>query len=309
MTEGETPVCGATIKYFDSNQNKSVVRTDAKGVAYLFPKEEEGSFTVTSGESSERVSFTKENRELTVDFTAAQEKSNLIKLMFVIDATGSMGDEMDYVAAELTDVVHRVAAQATGVKIELALLFYRDNGDNEKFAYHGFVTVSEEQGLASQVKIILDQSATGGGDTPEAVDEALLMGASKDWGTENSTNLMVLVLDAPPHGDESNRDTTFAALSKAAEKGIRICPVLCSGADNFCEYVTRLAALVTGGTSVFVTDDSGIGGAHLDPELPDATVEKLNDLLVRLIVGYHTGDFGTPVAWDQGAGRQGQEQD
>ena len=297
VKRGETPLSGVKVRYVDEAQKQWISRTDAQGVAYLFPNAKEGTVRVTDGESEQSLTFTQEHRDLVFDLESGKEKANLIKIMFVIDATGSMGDEMEYIAAELTDVVHRVAEQANGVKIDLALLFYRDDGDREKFAYHDFVNVTEEEGLKQQVKVLNAQRAEGGDDIPEAMDEALLMAAGKDWGEENSTNLMFLVLDAPPHEEGIHHINTMNALNAAAAKGIRLCPVLCSGADSFCEYVTRLGALLTGGTSVFVTDDSGIGGEHLDPDLPDATVEKLNDLLVRLVVGYHTGEFPEPVAW------------
>jgi hypothetical protein len=45
-------------------------------------------------------------------------------------------------------------------------------------------------------------------------------------------------------------------------------------------------AVVTNATYVFITDDSGIGGSHLKPLVEDFDVEKLNDLLVRLISNY-----------------------
>ena len=300
VKNGEIPAVGATVTYTDSNQVEWIAKTDLGGAAYLFPTADEGALTVASGETKKSVNFTAENRDLSVDLSANEEKANLVKLMFVIDATGSMGDEMDYLAAELSDVIHRVAAQANGVKIDLALLFYRDDGDQEKFAYSDFETVSEEEGLKKQLRVLDAQYATGGGDTPEALDEALVLAAEKNWGEENSTKLMFLVLDAPSHRLLENRNRTSSAVKTAAAKGIRICPVLCSGADLFCEYVTRTAAILTGGTSIFITDDSGIGGSHIDPELPDVTVEKLNDLLVRLIVGYHTGDFGEAKVWNEG---------
>ena len=300
VKNGEEPVVGATVTYCDPKQVSWTARTDISGVAYLFPKEDEGALTISSGKGTASATFTAENRDLAIDLSENEAHANLVKIMFVIDATGSMGDEMDYLAAELADVIHRVAAQANGVKIDLALLFYRDDGDQEKFAYSDFETVSQEAGLKKQLKVLDEQYATGGGDTPEAVDEALVLAAEKNWGEENSTKLMFLVLDAPSHQTVTNRNRTSSAVKTAAEKGIRICPVLCSGADLFCEYVTRTAAILTGGTSIFITDDSGIGGSHLDPDLPEVTVEKLNDLLVRLIVGYHTGDFGEAKAWNAG---------
>lgn len=309
VKNGEEPVFGAKVVYYDESQNKWISRTDKAGVAYLFPKSESGSVTVSSGESERVVAFSAEQKDLTVDLAESDGQINLIKIMFVIDATGSMGDEMRYITAELTDVVSRVAEQANQVRIDLALLFYRDDGDKEKFAYSDFVTVTTKEGLEEQLKVLKEQRAEGGDDYPEAADEAAVMAVEKDWGEENSTKLMFLVLDAPCHGEKENIARCASAVKTAAEKGIRICPILCSGADlwveeglpaRITEYLTRMGALLTGGTMIFVTDDSGIGGEHVDPDLPDVTVEKMNDLLVRLIVGYHTGDFGTPKPYDEG---------
>ena len=294
VTKGGEPAVGVKVAYTYPNQLDWASKTDVNGVAYIFPSEDAGKVTVEGQEFE----FSAENRELSVELDKADANVNVVKIMFVIDATGSMGDEMRYIAAELTDVVSRVAEQADQVKIELALLFYRDHGDQEIFAYHDFEVVTESKGLENQLAVLKAQRADGGGDYPEAVDEAMVMAVNKDWGNENSTNLVFLVLDAPSHEEKDNIARCAEAVKGAAAKGIRICPVLCSGADTLCEYTTRMGALLTGGTSIFVTDDSGIGGEHLDPDLPDAVVERLNDLMVRLIVGYHTGDFGTPIPYE-----------
>ena len=42
----------------------------------------------------------------------------------------------------------------------------------------------------------------------------------------------------------------------------------------------------TGGTYVFLTDDSGIGNSHIKATVGDHKVEKLADLMVRLIKKY-----------------------
>ena len=59
----------------------------------------------------------------------------------------------------------------------------------------------------------------------------------------------------------------------------------------------REAAIYTGGTFIYVTDDSGIGGEHHDPDIPNVTVELLGSLMVRVVKGYHTGSFDDPVYW------------
>ncbi|RXM39331.1 hypothetical protein BOQ62_12185 [Chryseobacterium sp. CH21] len=46
----------------------------------------------------------------------------------------------------------------------------------------------------------------------------------------------------------------------------------------------RTFALLTNGTYTFLTDDSGIGNSHIKPTIDSYEVEKLNDLLLRLIL-------------------------
>ena len=48
---------------------------------------------------------------------------------------------------------------------------------------------------------------------------------------------------------------------------------------------------------MWITNDSGIGGDHYDPDVKNAVVERLNDLLVRLINGYKTGIFADPIPY------------
>ena len=88
----------------------------------------------------------------------------------------------------------------------------------------------------------------------------------------------------------------------AAQMGIRICPIICSGTNTLTEYLVREAAIHTGGTFIYITDDSGIGNPHHDPELPNVVIEALNDMLVRLINGYHTGEFAPPVYYKSSIG-------
>ena len=53
---------------------------------------------------------------------------NLLDVMFVVDATGSMGDEINYLKAELEDVINRVKANDAELEVNLGSVFYRDHG-------------------------------------------------------------------------------------------------------------------------------------------------------------------------------------
>jgi hypothetical protein len=296
VRSGDEPLGGVKVvaRGGDTNSIFTAV-TDANGVAYLFIDAEHG--TVSAGDAV--AEFSVDDRDIELSLEADDEKLNVIDLMFVVDVTGSMGDELEYLKNEVADVINRVSASNEGAKINLALLFYRDAGDKEQFAYHDFTDVTDADGLRAVQTALSGQSATGGGDYPESVDEALELAMTKQWSSGASTKLIFHILDAPPHSTSADKTRYKAAVTKAAEQGIRICPILCSGSDYLTEYLTRQAAIHTGGTFVFITDDSGIGNSHHDPEIRDVTVEALNSLMVRLINGYHTGELAEPVDWRQ----------
>ena len=300
VKNGDSALAGAIVVAKDVNQSVLFnAVTDSNGVAYLFTDVENGEITITASSSSTTVDFTNEERDLVVELSDDCEKMNIIELMFVVDVTGSMGDELEYLKNEISDVVSKVALSNEGVEINLALLFYRDTTDKQPSKYHDFVNVTTTEGMASVIAAIDAQSASGGGDYAEAVDTALEDAVNKQWSTGATTKIIFQILDAPPHSGANNKTTFNSAVHTAAEKGIRICPIICSGADTLTEYVMREAAIYTSGTFVFVTDDSGIGNSHHDPELPNVTIEALNALLIRLINGYHTGEFKNPINWRQ----------
>lgn len=300
VKNGETPVAGATVTA--KNEKGDVFftsKSDANGVAYVFTDEQAGIVEAVSGAGQATAEFTLENREIEIELGENEVKKNIIELMFVVDVTGSMGDELSFLNNEIADVVNRVTQADSATQINLALLFYRDHVDSEVFKYYDFEDVTNADGLAKQQAAIAAQRASGGGDYAEAVEEALAMAVEKQWSEAATTKIIFQVLDAPPHSGRNNQTKMNAAAIAAAAKGIRVCPVLCSGADEVTEYVMRQTAVYTGGTFVFVTDDSGIGNPHYDPNLPNVTVEALNSLMVRLINGYHSGTFAEPIDWRQ----------
>jgi hypothetical protein len=208
-----------------------------------------------------------------------------------------MGDEISYLQAELMDVVQRVKDSLPAADLQLGSVFYRDQTD----AY-----LTRTQPLTTHFDQVLAfikaQSAGGGGDYPEAVDDALATAIdSLQWRTAASTRLLFLVLDAPPHAAESNIKRLQVAITKAAAQGIQIIPVGCSGIDKSTEYLMRTMALATGGTYTFVTDHSGIGDAHIEPSTDAYTVEMLNDVIVRLAIGRSRLSECTPPIADVAA--------
>ena len=73
---------------------------------------------------------------------------------------------------------------------------------------------------------------------------------------------------------------------EAAKKGIRLIPIVSSNSERNTELFGRAGAIVTGGTYVFLTDDSNIGDSHLEPIIGEYKVEKLYDIIIRVINEY-----------------------
>ncbi len=207
---------------------------------------------------------------------------NEIDIAFIIDATSSMGDEMSYIQAEVLNVINRIDTTHKDLTVNLGSVFYRDEGDDYVTKFKDF-----SSDYNSAVSYIKEQRAWGGGDFPEAVDEALDVAVNQmSWSDDSRAKIIFIVLDAPPHNSPEAVEKLAKATKDAAAKGIRIIPITCSGIDKSTEYLMRSMALATNGTYVFLTDDSGIGNSHIKPTTDKWDVEFLNDLIVRLVNQY-----------------------
>ena len=214
----------------------------------------------------------------TIELDAQCNRNELVDIAFVVDATGSMGDEINYLKKEILDIINRAQDTLPYAYINLASIFYKDVTDDYLTKYSQF---SSDFTLTSE--FINMGFAAGGGDMPEAVDAALEVALdSLEW-RDGAAKLLFLVLDAPPHQTAEYLNKMQLLVQKAAEKGIRIIPVACSGINKSTEYLMRTIALLTNGTYTFLTDHSGIGNSHIEPSTDEYQVEYLNDMLVRLI--------------------------
>jgi hypothetical protein len=207
------------------------------------------------------------------------QQQTTVDVALVVDATGSMGDEIAYLSSELEDVIRRSADSLSEADLRFGSVFYRDEGDDYLTRHANFTDEVE-----SAVSFVRKQAAGGGGDTPEAVDAALQVALdSLNWSETAAARILFLVLDAPPHHTDQHVDRMRRLTRQAAKMGVRIIPVVCSGMNKSGEYLLRSMALATNGTYTFLTDHSGIGGKHLEPTTDLYEVELLNNLLVRLI--------------------------
>lgn len=271
--------------------------TNANGVVYLFPNSYKDKYNIKIEYTKEDGSLLSITKEITGDTVISKDeledsaaKAKKIELAFAIDTTGSMGDELDFLKSELKNVIERVRSENSDVLIYLALIFYRDQGDEYVTRVFDF-----SQDIDQRITDLSKQEYDGGGDFPEAIAEAFKEVNKLQW-SDNATKLLVHVADAKDH--PANMESYNNEVLAMAKKGIRIITVASSGIDKETEYIFRSECIITGGVYGYLTNDSGIGGDHIEATTQEKmVVEYLDDMLVRLINGFYTGTFSDPVPW------------
>ncbi|MBR7155086.1 MAG: VWA domain-containing protein [Paludibacteraceae bacterium] len=269
--------------------NYPVNLTDRKGnTVFQTVTDNTGKAELWNGLIGPRADIIEPQKTIIVDEPCSGNPSSVtgnpsdVDVVFVFDATGSMGDELRYLQAEMKDVIARASAATGGLDIRTGAVVYRDHGDEY---------ITRLSRLTDDIKttqaFIDKQQANGGGDYPEAVPEALMAALnSAGWNESARARIAFLILDAPCHQDSATLALLHDQILNAAAQGIRIVPVVCSGLGESGEFLLRAMALATNGTSFFLTDDSGIGHTHLKPTTDSLKVEHLNDMLVRTIVEF-----------------------
>ena len=289
ITAKNKPAANATVTLFRNNTPIWTAKTDNLGRAELwvgaFQKEKELNPTLLRLKVNEQWVSTATISETQVNRIALDETlpspTNLVQIAFMVDATGSMGDELEFLKMDLKKVINEVQKTNTQLKISTGTVFYRDEGDEYVVKHSPFT-----EDINQTTEFISQQRADGGGDFPEAVDKALVQLNQLQWQPEARTRIAFLVLDAPPHNKPAVINSIQYSVKTAAASGIKLIPIVASGIDKTTEFLMRFIAMYTNGTYVFITDHSGIGNKHLEPSVGEYQVEKLSDLMVRLIKKY-----------------------
>lgn len=307
-TDGR-PVLGATVTVSPAGTDGPAVelRTTADGTARLLAGAmfggaagDVGGFevTVTAGDATGGpVRFDRGSATVTVELPVpgGWEGPVPLDVVFLIDATGSMADEIDRLRTQMDAVAAAVADLDPAPDVRFGMTVYRDVGD--LFVTRTFdLTGDVDAFRAALAEVVAD----GGGDQPEALDEALAdaLGrpAWRDTQGLAAVELVILIADAPPHVDRQVEVPYPASGLEAVRRGIRILPVAASGTDDLAELVMRELAFATGGRFVFLSyGPAGRATGERSDIGPDDYAElPLDELVVRLIA-----DELAPLAGDR----------
>ncbi|MDQ5823775.1 MAG: VWA domain-containing protein [Chloroflexota bacterium] len=297
VLDGEQqPVAGATVQLYDGQRKVYEGQTVSDGRVLFFPgmagaTQVQGLRAVVSrGNSAVEAQVNMAGPEQTITMPDLKDNTGpvALDLVFLLDATGSMGDEIAEIKATVASIARRIEQLPGSTAPRFGLVAFRDVGDD-------YVTRSWDfTGDTGQFGINLaNVTAGGGGDTPESVNAGLYEAINLPGWADNSSGrhlrMIVLVGDAPPHIDYPNDHAYPDLLRQAVAKGIKVFPIGASNLDSVGEYVFRQFAQFTMGQFVFLTYENGVSGepgpstTHDVPS--DFTVQNLDSLVVRLVQG------------------------
>ncbi len=173
-----------------------------------------------------------------------------LEVAFVIDTTGSMGDEINVVKSKIISMIDEILQGTPKPIVRFAIVAYKDRGD-------AYVTdVYDFQSDVSLIKQDINSlTATGGGDFPESVIEALhkaMFDLSWSKNDDKTGKLCFLIGDAEPQNyrdDFSEKDI----IKEALKNSLSISSISCSG--NSKEGIRRFQDFSnkTNGTFSFLT--------------------------------------------------------
>lgn len=165
-----------------------------------------------------------------------------LDVAFVLDTTGSMGDEIDVVKEKLVGIAKRLGAGQPTPDVRFAVVAFRDQGDE-----YVTKTLPFTRDVAKTHAFIRGLGADGGGDSPEDIAAALHATLKLEWDAgANVARVAFLVGDAGPQSYERKPDWKSAA-TNLAERKIALNTIGCSGLEADARRVFEALAERTRG--------------------------------------------------------------
>lgn len=219
---------------------------------------------------------------------SAANGSATLEMVFVLDTTGSMGGLLEGAKQRIWGIVNEVMQSESRPQVRIGLVAYRDRGDE-------YVTrvLPLTNDLDQVYTALMGYHADGGGDTAEDVRQALLHGVRKaGWSpkSENVSQILFLVGDAPPHQDYQDVPDALLTTDEATRKGMIVNTIQC-GTSSMTREVWQAIARRGQGQYFSIAQDGGV------QTLTTPFDEPLSQLSSRL--------GGSFVAYGGGAGGKG----
>ncbi len=185
---------------------------------------------------------------LTLDAKRPAAKQIPLDLLFILDTTGSMGEEIQRLKSTIDLINLNLSSLNIHPQIRYGMVLYRDRDDE-----YDTKVVPFTSRLDAFREALDSVTADGGGDTPEDLQAALDAALHQMSWNRKAIRLAYIITDASLHTDYGQRFTYAKAAQEAKSAGIKLFTVGTGGLDIAGEYVLRQLAQYTYGKYIFLT--------------------------------------------------------
>ncbi len=169
-----------------------------------------------------------------------------IDVVFTIDATGSMADEIEQVKRHLWATANHLLSGTPRPDVRFGLVVYRDRSDAE---HTRMIPLTDDVDAIHTALTSL--RAMGGGDTPEDVDAGLHLAVHEMNWDERAAKMIFLIGDARAKDYEDHDRASIVA--SAAARLIHIHTIQASGISHMGRSDFERIATATGGSAEVLT--------------------------------------------------------
>ena len=206
-----------------------------------------------------------------------------VEVVFCLDTTGSMTGMIDGAKSKIWAICNQMLNGRPMPILKVGLVAFRDKGD--EYVTKVFDLRDDLDEVYADVQTFV---ATGGGDSPEAVNQALDDAVNKiSWSRDRNTlKILYLVGDAPPHMDYLDDVKYPTTCALAAQRGILINAIQCGNDADCTKHWKDIAERGKGGYFAIPQN----GGTKGSPTPFDRRLAEINAELAR-----STLVFGDPT--------------
>ncbi|MBN2875410.1 MAG: VWA domain-containing protein [Spirochaetales bacterium] len=223
-----------------------------------------------------------------------------LDILFVMDTTGSMGEEIQRLKATMEIIHDNLGALKPRPALRFGLVLYKDRGDE-------YVTkVVPFTADLGEFRAALDPvQADGGGDGPEDLESALDDAVNAmDWN-DDGLRLGFVVTDAEAHLDYGREYTYIDAASDARARAIKLYTIGTGGLPLEGEYLLRQVSQLTNAKYIFLTygergeSEGGAEGSVSHHTGANFQTDKLEAIIIRFVKEEVSNLSDTPLSMDE----------
>lgn len=284
-------IANARIEIRANRKTLAEGKTYADGTFTFYPSEYDPKInaytaSISTGPIKRDVSIDRQGRrEIVVSMDGERQipKNIPLDILFIMDTTGSMGEEISRLKSTIEIINLNLASLSTKPRIRFGMVLYKDRGDE-------YVTqVVPLTGDLEKFRSELDRvGASGGGDEPEDLQSALKDAIKKTAWNSDGVRLAYIITDAPPHLDYGQDYTYITAMKDAKKAGIKIFSVGTGGLNLMGEYILRQISQYTSAAYIFLTygekgeSEGGREGSVSHHTGANFQTDKLETIIIRL---------------------------